>query len=396
MYVSDELTLIALRDVRNVSQQDVFKIKKLLTTRLTWLSFLFLFGLMSSWSNAQHPFLGKDFVATYQRLQAPWAQEINASAEEICRIVSNAYNVNIWIDMDVPRDRIVFLSKDLPTLADMLDELAIKLDSRTVILDGIVVLAPLSKAERIATQYWTNRTSPSINKWSKPPPAPFEWIAGTDTKVIARDLNKAIKLKDDWIDMVESDIWPARQFQKESLLSSATCILSSMNLELNLSEQFVGIRSLEEGNLSSQQVEWVYTIDQLKRLGDEHCKAWKKDQADVTITTQNQTWLISATPSQHLKLVAPLIPKVKYTKPNPESSVYQGELRGTLGSALEAVSKSLKLEFDPWPLPDAVAKREIKITYSRATLDDILSEIGKAGRLRFQRNGNQCAITILE
>jgi hypothetical protein len=56
----------------------------------------------------------------------------------------------------------------------------------------------------------------------------------------------------------------------------------------------------------------------------------------------------------------------------------------------------MKLQFDPWPLPDSVAKREIKITYNRATIDDILSEIGKAGRLQIQRTGNVCKITVLD
>ncbi len=31
---------------------------------------------------SQHPFLGKEFVTTYQRLQAPWLQEIDTTAEE--------------------------------------------------------------------------------------------------------------------------------------------------------------------------------------------------------------------------------------------------------------------------------------------------------------------------
>jgi hypothetical protein len=151
-----------------------------------------------------------------------------------------------------------------------------------------------------------------------------------------------------------------------------------------------------EDTAQNNQVDWSYTADQLKRLGDEHCKSWKREHPDVVINTQNRMWTITATPSEHLKLIAPLIPKVKYSKPNPESSVYQGELRGTLGTALEAVSKSMKLQFTPWPLPDAVAKREIKITYNRATVDDILSEIGKAGRLQIKRSGTQCTITILE
>jgi hypothetical protein len=56
----------------------------------------------------------------------------------------------------------------------------------------------------------------------------------------------------------------------------------------------------------------------------------------------------------------------------------------------------MKLQFTPWPLPDAVAKREIKITYQRATMDDILAEIGKAGRVQIERSGTQCTIKILD
>jgi hypothetical protein len=211
-------------------------------------------------------------------------------------------------------------------------------------------------------------------------------------------LSNAIKSGNEWLDLVEPDIWPARQFNQESLLTTATCILSSLQLEPDLSTTPISIDRISEEAVSSNQVDWSYTADQLKRLGDEHCKSWKQNHPGVVISTQNRTWLISATPSEHLELVAPLIPipKVKYSKPNPDSSVYQGELRGTLGNALEAVSKTMKLQFDPWPLPDAVAKREIKITYNRATIDEILSEIGRAGRLQIQRTGNQCKITVLD
>ena len=396
MFVSHELTLIAQQLVRNVSQQLVFKIKNLHTTCLTWFAILFLSCSLSPLVYSQHPFLGKDFVTTYQRLQAPWQQEINTSAEDVCRVVSSAYNVNIWIDMDVPRDRTVSLSKDLATLNDMLHDLSQKLDSQLVILDGIVLIAPSPKADRIAAQYWKNKTSSQGGIWSKQIVAPINWTIGTDSKAIATLLSKTIKLQNDWLDLVEPDIWPARQFVQESILTTATCILSSLQLELDLSAKPVSINRLAGDTEPSKNVDWSYTADQLKRLGDEHCKSWKQGHPEVVISTQNRTWVITATPSEHLKLVAPLIPKVKYSKPNPESSVYQGELRGTLGNALEAVSKSMKLQFTPWPLPDAVAKREIKITYNRATVDDILSEISKAGRIQIQRTGNQCKITILD
>jgi hypothetical protein len=365
---------------------------------LTWIAFLFLSFALTPFAWSQHPFLGKEFVTTYHRLQAPWQQEINTSAEEVCRVVSSAYNVNIWIDMDVPRDRIVSLSKDLATLNDMLNDLSHKLDSQILILDGMVLIAPAVKADRIAARYWENKTSSQAGVWSKPIPAPITWPIGTDTKAIATQLNKVIKSENDWIDLVQPDIWPARQFTHESLLTSATCILSSLQLELDLSTSPFSIDRIAEETVSSTQVDWSYTADQLKRLGDEHCKSWKQNHPGVVVSTQNRTWLISATPSEHLKLVAPLIPppKVKYSKPDPEKAVYQGELRGALGNALEAVSKSMKLELTPWPLPDAVAKREIKITYNKATVDDILSEIGKAGRLQIQRTGNQCKITILD
>lgn len=396
MLLHDDLTLIAQVDVRNVSRQHVFKIENLPTTCLTWLAFLFLSCSIGPVALSQHPFLGKEFVNTYQRLQAPWLQELNTSAEEACRVVSSAYNVNIWIDMDVPRDRSVSLSKDLATLYDMLRDLSQKLDSQLVIVDGMVLVVPSLKADRIAAQYWKNKTSAQGIIWSKPITAPIEWTNGTNSKAIAEQLSKTIKSGHEWLEFVGPDIWPARQFSKESLLTTATCILSSLQLELDLSATPISISRLVEDKVPKNQVDWSYTVDQLKRLGDQHCKSWKQDHPDVKISTQNQMWLITATPVEHLELIAPLIPKVKYSKPNSDNSVYQGELRGTLGSALEAVSKTMKLQFDPWPLPDSVAKREIKITYNRATIDDILSEIGIAGRLQIQRTGNFCKITVLD
>lgn len=396
MSVPYDLTLIAPHDVRNVSHQVVFKIKNLLTTCLTCLAFLFLVYCSSPCAISQHPFLGKEFVTTYQRLQAPWLQEIDTNAEEACRVVSSAYNVTIWIDMDVPRDRKIAISKEIETLADMLEELAAKLDSKLVLLDGIALIAPAKKADQIAAQYWKNKTSSQGNIWSKPIAAPIQWATGEDTKSIADQLSQVMKIDKKWVELVESDIWPARQFTKESLLATSACILSSLGLEIDLTAKPIAIDRLADRVDTEERVDWNYTADQIKRLGDDHCKSWQREHPKVVIESKDRMWLITATPAEHLKLVAPLIPKATYAKPSSDKSVYQGELRGTLGNVLEAVSKTMKLQFSPWPLPDAVAKREIKITYNRATMDDVLSEIGKAGRLKIERTGTQCTITILE
>lgn len=344
----------------------------------------------------QHPMLSKEFIATYQRLQAPWSQDIDATAEEVCKVVSTAYSVPIWIDMGLPRDRKVSLASKLETLDDMLSDLAKKLDGQLVVIEGTVLFLPIDIAPRVSAQYWRNKSTTLGMTWSKPTQPPFSWSAGASSQQIATQLNALTKLDASWLGLVEQDLWPERRFEKQSILAIATCVLSSMHLEIDLGAKPPNVQSLEGKNASKHTVDWTYTADQLKRLGDDHCKSWKKENPDVEINTRDRTWIITATPAEHLRLISPLIPKVKYQKPSSEGAVYQGELRGTLGSALDAIAKTANLQLTPWPLPDAVARREIQITYNRATIDDILMELGKAGRLKIERNGNQCVLTILD
>jgi hypothetical protein len=344
----------------------------------------------------QHPMLSKEFIATYQRLQAPWSQDIDATAEEVCRVVSTAFNVPIWIDMGLPRDRNVILSSKLETLEEMLSDLAKTLNGQLVIFEGTVLFLPIDVAQRVSAQYWRNKSTSLGMTWSKPTQPSFSWSAGASSKQIATQLNEIIKLDASWLGLVAQDLWPERRFEKQSILTITTCVLSSMRLELDLLAKPPKVQSLDGESTTKHTVDWTYTADQLKRLGDDHCKSWKKENPDVEIKTQDRIWIITATPAEHLRLISPLIPKVKYQKPSSEGAVYQGELRGTLGNALEAIAKTANLQLAPWPLPDAVARREIQITYSRATIDDILMELGKAGRLKVERKGNQCVLEILD
>ncbi len=96
--------------------------------------------------------------------------------------------------MDVPRDRQVAISKEIETLANMLEELAKKLDSKLVLLDGIVLIAPEKKADQIASRYWNNKTSSLGNVWSKPIAAPIQWSTAEDTKSIADQLSQVMKI----------------------------------------------------------------------------------------------------------------------------------------------------------------------------------------------------------
>ncbi|XZE21961.1 hypothetical protein SH449x_001875 [Pirellulaceae bacterium SH449] len=392
----DHFTLIAKTSVRNGSLPLVFNFDKLRITCLTCSVFLFQVAMGAVSTNGQHPMLSKEFIATYQRLQAPWSQDIDATAEEVCKVVSTAYNVPIWIDMGLPRDRKVSLPSKLETLDEMLSDLAQKLDGELVILEGTVLFLPIEIAPRVSAQYWRNKSTSLGLIWSRPSQPPFSWNAGTSAQQIAIQLNALAKLDASWLELVARDLWPERRFEKQSLLTIATCILSSMRLEVDLGAKPPNVRSLDGDIATKHTIDWTYAADQLKRLGDDHCKSWKREHPDVEIKTQDRTWIITATPAEHMRLIGPLIPKVKYQKPSSEGAVYQGELRGTLGSALDAIAKTANLQLSPWPLPEAVARREIQISYNRATIDDILAELGKAGRLKIERNGNQCVLTILD
>jgi hypothetical protein len=391
-------TLVAVMMIRNVSFQDVLKFEKFATSRLTWLAALIaLVVVCGAPCHAQsHPYLTKEFFTIYQRLQAPWEQQFDNTLAESYLAISSAYGVTIWIDPSLPRDKQISVDSSKALLADMLDETADAVNGAIVPIEGMILVVPKDRADAIRTQYWKNRTSRAGNVWSKMEATAFEWESGAPTKTIASNFARRFKLNTKWIDELESDLWPAFTFPKQSPLAIATCLFSGMERSLDLNATPPVVVPLQGSEKSDHRVGWKYTKEQIKLLGTNHCKAWKAKNPSAEINEEAGQWTIVAKPSEHLDLVKPLIPKVTYQIPTIENSKFQGELQGTLGNILASVAKQTKLEFVPWPLPDAVGKRDVKVKYNNATIDKLLEELGKAGRVKFKRQGMKCEIEILD
>lgn len=201
--------------------------------------------------------------------------------------------------------------------------------------------------------------------------------------------------REDWIESLEHDLWPAYQFRKVPKWSIAFCVLSSMDRALQWNDGTIRIEELPVER-SSQQVEWTYTPKQIEELGSSYCRAWKESCPTASVErVSDGGWRIQALPEEHRRLVQPLVPKKKWTSPKPESAVYSGVVQGKLGNAIQAVGQSLKVDFFPLPLPDAVANREIRVEYKNATVEQLLRDLGKAGGVEFIPREGRMEIRIL-
>jgi hypothetical protein len=382
------------------------------TTRLTFTVLLILTGaflliaILTKHGAAQqpnngalsamaHPLLTDEFIATYQKLQAPWQQHVESPLSDAMNAVSTAYGLKVWIDPSLPRDRVIVATKNEATFSDMLGVVAKSIGAEVVPLEGIVMLVPSERASAIWSQYCRDRVTASGTAWIRPTTAKMEWETGASSVAILKRFCTNYKVRDEWVETVDADLWPAFSFAQTSPLAISTCLLGAVDKQLDFVDSSPSMipRSIVAGGDS---LSWLFTGEQLKKLGDAHCKAWKAKYPGAVEVAKNRSWQVTASPQAHLDFVRPLIPTVKYQKSSKENALYQGEIRGTLGQALADIARIGNLEYSPWPLPENVTQREIHVRYQNANLDKILSELATAGRVVLKRQGTKCSIEVLD
>lgn len=366
-----------------------------LTTVLVLIGFMVSSHIPLGAQSTTHPYLGASMIALQQRLSAPAQPVVRSSFESTIDTLSVAYEIPVWIDRRVSRDRLVQadVSPD-ESLGSLLDKIANQVDSSVILVDGIVVVAPNSKAVELKRIAWDLQVANLSNSWRKTE-GELGWPAGTPMREVARIISLRMGLKEDWIEELEHDLWPAFQFRKAPKWSIAFCVLSNMDLSVVGADGTVRIEPIQSATAVSQ-VDWFYTSKQIDELGSPHCRAWKEDSPNAVIVRESDgRWRITATPDEHRRLVQPLVPKKKWVAPKSSEAVYSGTIQGKLGAAVQSVGRSLQIEFYPLPLPDAVANREIRVEYRNATVDQLLRDLGKAGGVLFVSKGGRYEIQVL-
>lgn len=342
-----------------------------------------------------HPYLGASMVSVQQRLSAPAQPLTRSSLESAIASLSSAYDTPIWIDRSVSRDRIVEAKIESDeSFGTLLEKIATQVDASVLIAEGIVVIAPGNKAPVLQQTVWQLQLANLPSGWRRLQDE-FGWPVGTPMRDVARMMSLRLGFRDDWIEPLEHDLWPAYQFSKVPKWSIAFCILSSMDRTMEWSDGTIRIGELPFDR-ANEQVEWTYTAKQIEDLGSSHCRAWKASCPTAVVERNSDGgWRIQALPEEHRQLVQPLVPKKKWTAPKPETATYSGVVQGRLGNAIQAIGQSLKIDFFPLPLPDAVASREIRVEYKNATAEQLLRDLGKAGGVEFIHREGRMEIRIL-
>ena len=402
-------TLIACAPLRNQFIEQELKLKKasgwcLTCTRLATLSMMatlaFLCIPMQAFSqNATvHPCLISAAIAIHQTLQAPCEQALeSASIETLVDSVSSAYEIPIWCDRSIARDKIVAMDRREETLQIFLNRAIAKVDSVLIPMAGVVMVCPKAKCDAVEAAYWSLTVSRAANSMRALGPKAFGWPDGS-TAAFAIDGFATRCFPDAELTIkTEHDIWRGFEFRKTTTPATiGTCLLSGFDLCLEDREGKLAVSPLPT---EKTQVEWTYSRNDIeKKIGPTWWKEWRQrwPEARVSKSEKPEGWKVMATVASHRDLVQPMIPKKKWEKPKGEVGADKKGYSGTFDCELELALRSLaaqtKLEFFPLPVPASLESKKVKLKLDKTPLDDILREISKQCEVHFKRDGQRIEI----
>ena len=402
-------TLIACALLRNQFIEQELKLKKangwcLTYTRLATLAMMAT--LANLWmppvafgqSAPAHPFMHSAAIAIHQTLQAPCEQVLeSASIETLLDSVSSAYEIPIWCDRSIARDKIVAMDRREETLETFLNRAIAKVDSVLIPMAGAVMVCPKSKCDAVEAVYWRLVVSRSANSMRALGAKAFGWPDGSTAALAIDDFATRCFPDAKLTIKTEHDIWRGFEFRKTTTPATiGTCLLSGFDLCL---EDKLGALVVSPIPKEGIQVEWTYPKDDIERkIGPTWWKEWRQrwPEATVSKSAKPEGWKVVATVASHRDLVRPMIPKKKWEKPKGEVGLDKKGYSGTFDCELERALRSLgaqtKLEFFPIPVPASLESKKVKLKLDKTPLDEILQEISKQCGVHFKRDGQRIEI----
>ncbi len=402
-------TLIAAVVLRNQFIEQELKLKKengwclTCTQRATLATMATLAFLCTSKASlgqnaTTHPYLHSAAIAIHQTLQAPCEQVLeSASIEILLDSIASAYEIPIWCDRNVPRDKIVAMDRRDETLEIFLNRAIAKVESVLVPMAGVVMVCPTSKRDAVEAAYWRLAVSRSANSLRALGTKPYGWPDGSTSAAAIEgfamrcfpDATMSIK--------TEHDIWRGFEFRKTTTPSSmSVCLLSGFDLCLADQEGKLVVAPLPAENY---QVDWTYTKDEIeKKIGAVWWKEWRQQWPASTVSKSSKPdgWKVMATVASHRDLVQPMIPKKKWERPkgviDVDKKVYSGIYDHPLELVLRSLADQTKLEFFPLPVPASLETKRVKLKLDKTPLEEILREISKQCGVQFKRYGQRIEI----
>ncbi len=406
---SRTLTVVAHLPLRNQLIAQGWNLAKAhgshLTTNRSLTPALFLmlvFASPTTYALAQsggHPYLSQSAISMQQMLQVPCEQGFErAPLEVLLDSVASAYEITIWCDRRIARDTPVTIERREETLESFLNRAIIQADAVLIPLAGVLMVCPRANRDAVDAAHWRLSVARSASALRPLGAKPFSWPDGYVASAAIQDFVARCMPDANWNIKIDKDIWRAFEFPKTTTAASISiCMLSGFNLCLEEQEGKLVVAPIA---IADSKVEWTYSKEDVKRIGEAAWKSWRERWPDATFvkSTKPDGWRVSATVASHRDLIAPLIPKKKWEKPKPsEVGLDRRVFSQTINDQeLERVIRSLaaatKLEFYPLPLPASLEAKKVTMKLDKTPLDAILKEITNQCGVKFRRDGQRIEI----
>jgi hypothetical protein len=306
--------------------------------------------------------------------------------------------IPVWLDRRIPKDH--GLSIEIPkgqSNKEVLERVAKELDAEVAMVDRYIAIVPKGKAGAIEWAYWNLVSEPSDPRLRVARKDRFEWSDGSDTRSIWKSFLDQYRLGpigDSQVLAATIDRWPAGRLESTNIAAMATLLLSGFDQRIDWpAAQPPSLEPLREGG----PVRFRYTSE-IPKVGKVAWQAWRSrwPQATVeqvgsvaTASSQTAAWDILAPVAAHGELVEPLAPaaKPKPVSPGGQAKRYTGRYRGEILKILTSLSQQLSLELLADELTTELSRREVDVSFSEVSLEELLAKLGQASGLKLTIEG---------
>lgn len=306
--------------------------------------------------------------------------------------------IPVWLDRRIPKDH--GLSIEIPkgqSNKEVLERVAYELDAEIARVDRYIAIVPKGKAPSIEWAYWNLVSEPSDPRLRVTRKERFEWPDGSDMRSIWKSFLDQYRLgpmADSQMLAATIDRWPAGRLESTNIAAMATLLLSGFDQRIDCpAAQTPRLQPLLEG----RPVRFRYTSE-IPKVGKVAWQAWRSRWPEATVEqvesvatapSQTATWDILAPVAAHGELVEPLAPaaKPKPVSPGGQAKRYTGRYRGEILKILTSLGQQLSLELLADELTTELSRREVDVSFSEVSLEELLAKLGQASGLKITVEG---------
>ena len=369
---------------------------------------LWFFGLLVCWfpqglveAQSVHPFRTPQAIGLTSQLRAASGfagSKLQLPLSDWVQTTLVRDQIPVWLDRRIPKDH--GLSIEIPkgqSNQEVLDRVADELDAEIAMVDRYIAIVPKGKAPSIEWAYWHLVSEPSDPRLRVTRKDRFEWPDGSDTRSIWKSFLDQYRLGpigDSQGLAATIDRWPAGRLESTNIAAMATLLLSGFDQRIDWpAAQPPSLQPLLEG----RPVRFRYTSE-IPKVGKVAWQAWRSrwpqatvEQVESVATAPSQTaaWDILAPVAAHGELVEPLAPaaKPKPVSPGGQTKRYTGRYRGEILKILTSLGQQLSLELLADELTTELSRREVDVSFSEVSLEELLAKLGQASGLKITVEG---------